>query len=213
MEKSKKKAANAAGDAAESPEGMQRASEQLGAFNQQTSHILERISDGFVALDTSWRFVYLNRKGEEIFRRLRKNHTSVLGKVLWDEFPEIKNTEIEQHYRRAVADQVTVEFESYLAPLDEWFVVRAYPSSDGLSIYLLDISRRKRSEAARNKSESALRASEQHFRAAFNQAAVGMAVANLQGRFEAVNDRFSEMLGYSRDELLTPRLRRTYASR
>ncbi|HEX7862795.1 MAG TPA: PAS domain S-box protein [Verrucomicrobiae bacterium] len=204
MEKSKKKAVNPAAEARESPEGVRRASEQgLGAFNQQISSILERISDGFVALDTGWRFIYLNRKGEEIFRRLQKIQTSLLGKVLWDEFPEIRSTEIEQHYRRAVADQVTVEFEAYLEPLDAWFVVRAYPSSDGISIYLLDISRRKKSEAARNKSESALRASEQHFRAAFNQAAVGMAVANLQGRFEAVNDRFSEMLRYSREELLT----------
>lgn len=181
-----------------------RASEQaLKAFNHQITNILERISDGFVALDTSWRFTYLNRKGEEIFRRLKKSSAPLLGKVLWDEFPEIIDADIEHSYRRAARDQVTVEFETLLSPLNAWYIVRAYPSPDGLSIYFLDISRRKHTEAERNRTEEALRASEQHFRAAFNQAAVGMAVANLSGRFEELNDRFVELLGYSREELLS----------
>lgn len=181
--------------------------EGLQALNHQISSILERISDGFVALDNSWRFTYLNRKGEEMFRRLQKSKGSLLGKVLWEEFPEIVGTEIEQNYRRAAQDQVTVEFETTIQPLDAWFIIRAYPSPDGLSIYFLDISRRKRTEAERTRTEEALRASEQHFRAAFNQAAVGMAVANLNGYFEEVNDRFLEILGYSREEML----QRSYA--
>ncbi|HVK58063.1 MAG TPA: PAS domain S-box protein, partial [Candidatus Kapabacteria bacterium] len=190
----------------ESPELIWKASQDaLKAFNQQITSILERISDGFVALDTSWRFTYLNRKGAEIFHRLRQKKDSLLGKVLWDEFPEILGTDTERNYRRAVQDQVTAEFETQLD--DAWFIVRAYPSSDGLSIYLLDITRRKEVEEERNKTETALRASEQHFRAAFDQVATGMAVADLSGRLEEANDRFVEILGYSKEELLT----RTYA--
>jgi len=196
-------AATLALDAPETPEQAVLASESaLKAFNHQITNILERISDGFVALDTSWRFTYLNRKGEEIFHRLQKNKSELLGKVLWEEFPEILGTEIEQNYRRAVTDQVTVEFETRIEPLDAWFIVRAYPSPDGVSIYLLDISRRKRTEADSLRTAAALRASEQHFRAAFNQAAVGMAVASLDGRFEEVNDRFTEILGLPREQLV-----------
>jgi len=183
-------------------QALRASQDTIRAFHQQVPNILERISDGFVALDTDWRFTYVNRKGEEIFRRLQKDTGSLLGKVIWDEFPRIVGTEIEAHYRRAVRDQVTVEFETHFAMLDAWYSIRAYPSNDGLSIYLLDISRRKRSENDRSKTETALRASEQHFRAAFNQAAVGMAVASLSGRVEEVNDRFVEILGYSRAEIL-----------
>jgi PAS domain S-box-containing protein len=179
------------------------AKEALNNSNQQVTNILERISDGFVALDPQWRFTYLNHRGAEIFARFQKEKGSLLGRILWDEFPDLLGTEIEQNYRRAVMEQVTVEFETLLPPLDEWYIIRAYPSADGLSIYLLDISRRKRTEADRSRTEEALRASEQHFRAAFNQAAVGMAVAALDGRFEEVNDRFCEILGFSREELLT----------
>lgn len=51
------------------------------------------------------------------------------------------------------------------------------------------------------KTEEALRQSEQRFRASFNQAAVGIAIADLDGRFEQVNDRFAEILGYTKGEL------------
>ena len=57
-----------------------------------------------------------------------------------------------------------------------------------------DISERKRSEAA-------LRETEELFRATFEQAATGITIAALDGRFLRVNQRLQEILGYSRDEL------------
>src|SRR5262245_10839218 len=49
--------------------------------------------------------------------------------------------------------------------------------------------------------EEALRASEERFRAIFNQAAVGIAVAGLDARFLQANQRMCEILGYSNEEL------------
>src|SRR4029079_19096297 len=47
----------------------------------------------------------------------------------------------------------------------------------------------------------ALRASEELFRAIFNQAAVGIAVAGLDSRFLQANQRICEIRGYSNEEL------------
>jgi PAS domain S-box-containing protein len=55
---------------------------------------------------------------------------------------------------------------------------------------------------ARDRAEEALRLSEQRFRAVFNHAAVGMAIAGLNGGFEQVNDRLAEILGAKKEELL-----------
>lgn len=55
----------------------------------------------------------------------------------------------------------------------------------------------------RKQSEIALRQNEEQFRLMFEQSAVGMAYVDLDGRFRVVNDTLCEMLGYSRDELLT----------
>jgi PAS domain S-box-containing protein len=53
----------------------------------------------------------------------------------------------------------------------------------------------------RQSAEEALRASEERFRAIFNQAAVGIAVAGLDARFIQANQRICEILGYSNEEL------------
>ena len=54
----------------------------------------------------------------------------------------------------------------------------------------------------KRQAEEALQASEQKFRATFNQAAVGIVTTDLNGQFEEVNQRFSDILGYTREELL-----------
>src|SRR5208283_4147792 len=52
------------------------------------------------------------------------------------------------------------------------------------------------------RTSQALRESESHFRAIFEQAAVGMADASLDTRFIRLNQRFCEIMGYSRAQLL-----------
>ncbi|HEY9649040.1 MAG TPA: PAS domain S-box protein [Coleofasciculaceae cyanobacterium] len=58
-----------------------------------------------------------------------------------------------------------------------------------------DITNRKRMEEE-------LRESEERFRATFEQAAVGINHATLDGRFIRVNQKFCDITGYSREELL-----------
>ncbi|MES2354811.1 MAG: PAS domain S-box protein [Pseudomonadota bacterium] len=64
----------------------------------------------------------------------------------------------------------------------------------GASKIVRDITKHK-------EAENALRESEERFRATFNQAAVGIAVANLEGRFLEANQKFLEILNYDADEL------------
>src|SRR5918997_2308912 len=54
----------------------------------------------------------------------------------------------------------------------------------------------------RRRSEQELREAEELFRGAFDDAAVGMALNNLDGRFIQVNRSLCEMLGYEEEELL-----------
>ena len=107
--------------------------------------ILESITDAFFALDHAWRFVYVNAEAERVLQRPR---IALIGKCVWTEFPEAVGSHFEQEYRRAVADQVTVTFETWYPPLDILVDVRANPTPEGLSVYFHDITERKRVEAA-----------------------------------------------------------------
>ncbi|HKW97862.1 MAG TPA: PAS domain S-box protein [Bryobacteraceae bacterium] len=64
----------------------------------------------------------------------------------------------------------------------------------GMVGYVSDITGQKRAEER-------LRASEERFRGVFTHAAVGMAIADLEGRFQKVNRALCEITGYSEQEL------------
>jgi len=59
--------------------------------------------------------------------------------------PKLVATEFQYKFQRVMSQRVPVHFE-FLAPRGGWFDVHAYPSSDGLSAYILDISQRKKNE-------------------------------------------------------------------
>jgi PAS domain S-box-containing protein len=86
-----------------------------------------------------------------------------------------------------------------------WYLMRIRPyrtmenAIEGAVLTFVDISERKRAERQ-------LRESESRFHAIFNQAFAGVAQTDLSGQFTFVNDRFCEMLGYSREELLRARM-------
>ncbi|HYL72069.1 MAG TPA: PAS domain S-box protein, partial [Candidatus Dormibacteraeota bacterium] len=77
---------------------------------------------------------------------------------------------------------------------------------DGRTAELLSVNTRLREEiAARERTELALRASEQRFRATFENAAVGIAHVGPDGRWLHVNAVLTRITGYTRAELLTRR--------
>lgn len=114
--------------------------DDLARVNARNSAILESITDAFFALDSHWRFTYVNKQSEPLFRR---SSSELLGKSVWDEMPEAVGSTFERQYRKAVSEQISITFEEYYPPLDTWFEVRAYPSADGgLSVYFHNINER-----------------------------------------------------------------------
>jgi PAS domain S-box-containing protein len=105
--------------------------------------IVDRVTDAFFALDTGFRFTYLNERAETLLKRSR---TELIGRVMWDEFPQTVETQFPEGFHRAMDEQVPVSFEIYHAPLETWFEARAYPSETGLSVYMRDVSERKAQE-------------------------------------------------------------------
>ena len=66
----------------------------------------------------------------------------------------------------------------------------------------IDITERKRTE-------SALKASEEHFRRVFVQAGVGFHITSLTGQYMQVNEKYCDIIGYSEAELLLMSVRDT----
>ena len=129
---------------------------ESGSFppDSAADHILESITDAFYALDHEWRFTYVNAQAERLVARRRED---LLGRSVWDEFPEAVGSAFEREYRHAVEDQVAISVTEFFPPLDTWFEVRAFPSEDGLSVFFQNVNERRRQEQALRESEERYR--------------------------------------------------------
>jgi PAS domain S-box-containing protein len=112
---------------------------------ERTKDILESISDAFYAVDERWCLTYVNNKAEELWGRPREE---LLGKKVWDEFPEEVGSEPYRQIRRAMEEGTTTEFEAVSPVSGAWVAGRAYPSREGLAVYFRDVTERKRAEEA-----------------------------------------------------------------
>ncbi|GAA4230511.1 hypothetical protein GCM10022291_00860 [Postechiella marina] len=115
--------------------------EQKFAFKLETT--LDNISDGFINLDTNWRYTYLNKKAADFIGRPA---SSLIGKHIWKEFPEGVGSTFYNAYYKAAETQKMQYFEEYYEPLDKWFENRVYPTLDGITIYFTDITEKKKAD-------------------------------------------------------------------
>jgi PAS domain S-box-containing protein len=127
-----------------------RAEEALRQSQRRSETILESITDGFLAVDRTWRLTYANERALRRMTWRTARHLTredVVGQNLWALFPDVVGTALEERSRDAMRERREVRFEEYFAPTDEWIEAHLYPSETGLSIYYREVSDRKRAES------------------------------------------------------------------
>lgn len=116
------------------------------AADRQIGEIVQGMSDCFLLLDAQWRITYCNRQAERYFGRAAE---TLLGRSLWEAFPQLRGTASETHHRRAAAEQKPAHFETRSPITGRWVESHLYPSREGVSVFFRDISERKRAEEHR----------------------------------------------------------------
>ncbi|MFD2090880.1 SpoIIE family protein phosphatase [Blastococcus deserti] len=120
----------------------------------RVARVLEVMKSAFFALDREWRFTYVNTEAERVLGRRRDE---LIGGVVWELYPAAVGSDFEENYRAAVKTGEERVFEAYYPePLDAWFEVRAWPGPDGLSVYFLDVTERRRAEEQARRSAARL---------------------------------------------------------
>ncbi|WP_144460759.1 GAF domain-containing protein [Siminovitchia fortis] len=116
---------------------------ELAVANEKVVSVIEGITGGFFAVDRDWKITYVNQH-----QVLPNNKTAkdVLGKSLWEVFPERINTVMYKELHRAMSGRIAVQFEILSAYGEHWYDISAYPYEDGICCLLKNITEKKRYE-------------------------------------------------------------------
>jgi PAS domain S-box-containing protein len=105
--------------------------------------IFESITDAFFLLDRKWHFTYVN---SEVERLLNVRREEILGRSVWNAFPDEESGVFREHYQQAFETGQAVHFEAFFRRGQQWFDVKAFPSEEGLSVYFADVTEKVRSQ-------------------------------------------------------------------
>ncbi len=164
---------------------------QVEEKTSELRDIFERITDGFIALDRNFRYTYVNKKAGELIQR---EPASLLGKNVWDEFPDVVGSDTYHAFHKAMDEQKFTINTDYYPPLDFWQSNFIYPSPNGLSIFIRDITNQKRAESEIQKAKDIADKLIDSLPGVFY-------FFDGNGKFIRWNREFENVTGYSADEI------------
>lgn len=148
--------------------------------------LLETISDAYFALDSNWRFTYLNCEAEKL---LKKSSSELIGHKMWDVFADLKETDLFAIYQNVLDSHIPASIEYFYEPIYTWFDISIYPNNGGLSVFFRDIN--EKIERQMKLRELSLVAS---------KTTDSVIITDAKERITWVNDAFTKLSGYSLEE-------------
>ncbi len=193
-----------------------KAEKALRESEERYRELTESISDVFFAMDKNLKYTYWNKASERLMGIPAKE---AIGKSLYDLFPNVKGTEVEQFYLGTIGVQRPQNLVSSYNTGGKSFVfeISAYPTNNGLSIFVKDITeRREMEEKLRQYSEhledlvqkrtEELSESEKRYSVLVEEANDGV-IMSQDERVIFANKKAAETLNYSRDKLVGLRIK------
>jgi PAS domain S-box-containing protein len=144
-------------------------------------------------------FIYLDVNGA--FKKLT-GLKNVIGKRVSEVIPGIGNSDPELFaiYGRVALTGRPEVFETYVSALEMWFSIAVYSPQREYFVAVFDVI------TERKRAEEALRNNEERLRRFYEAGLVGVFYWNMDGQIKDANDKFLELVGYTRDELMAGRI-------
>jgi PAS domain S-box-containing protein len=185
-----------------------KADDALRQSHAQFSAIIEASPVGIYLVDSQLRMRQINARARPVFAPLTNLEGRDIAQVLSALWPPEAAKDMMRLFVETLSTGKSYFSKGFSETREDRKVQEHYDwelhrvtmpgGEQGIVCYFIDIS-------AHVLAQRALRDNEQQLRATFNQVAVGMATAALNGRFEQVNHRFCHILGYTVEELTARR--------
>ncbi len=156
----------------------------------EIERIIEGIADPFYAMDNAWRFVYINRKAQEMLGQPRE---TLIGTNIWDTFSPAGAPQAYEQMQRAIREQHPVTFETFSDFLNSWVEINIYPNELGIAVYFRDISVRKKAEEVARIAQEQVDQERQRVLDIFTSIGDAFVSLDREFRFTYLNRRTGEM--------------------
>ncbi|WP_411963938.1 PAS domain S-box protein [Haloferax sp. YSMS24] len=151
---------------------------------------LDRVDDAVFVLDADFHVTYANEATHSTFRPLGYSE-SLVGTVLWEVSHRAVESNLATAVARAFETQQQVQFREQSEPLDSWFETRIYPSDDGVTVYVSDVTDEVRRREYLERYETVI-----------ETMLDGVYVLDDRYEFVLVNEAYADMVGCEPDTLL-----------
>jgi signal transduction histidine kinase len=135
---------------------LSQAKEKAEEAAARITMIFESTTDGVIIVDRKWRVSFLNARATVRVAGGR----DIIGMSIWEALPDAVAPEIAGPLRAAMSDQRPIALEALCVRLSVWFALNAFPSSQGLAIFLRDITEHRRAVETRRLIEEQLHQSQ-----------------------------------------------------
>ena len=160
------------------------------------SNTLSSIKDGLVILDHNSNYLYINQEAAVLLNI--KNPQKLIGKNMWNEFPEKEGDTFYDSYQKALNTKQPIRFENYFKPWNRWFENRIIPSNEGMLIFFHEITHKKKSEDKIQEAYNIINKS----------SSVAILIKNIWDfPVEFVSENVFNLFGYSNLEFLSNKLK------
>ncbi len=166
-----------------------RLSEGLRSSETRLQQILESISEEVIVVDAEGKITLWNQPASKSWLRPQ---SETLGQNFFDVLPELTSASFKSAIDRAVQDSRDTVLENFpvtRAGAEYSYEVRVFPFEGGASVFLNDITARRKAEASHTKLTEILEATTDF-----------VAYADAEGRVTYLNQAFRKMVGIADSE-------------
>lgn len=129
------------------------ARERERALESRLTATLASIDHGIIFLDQVDRVTYANPRAIEMSRQSIEH---LMGASLWELFPDAVAVGFRDAFDRSRRERTRAVHRAFFAPYERWFEATAYPTDEGLAVYLRDVTDEQAAQEAARRDHARL---------------------------------------------------------
>ncbi len=165
---------------------------ELKKSSNKSERIIENIDEIYFELDNEWRFINYNSKIKSFI-----GEKELTGKIIWDEFKELKDSEVYNKLHEAKSKNINALFNIKSPKNEEWYKFQVYTHPYSMEVYSQNINQKIMAEKE-------LKETQIKFKTLFEENNDAIILSDIEtGKYVNINRKAEELTGYTKEELLS----------